>query len=71
MRVTIQRRFNDPAHTSLDVYPFQNYNPSGIIDEDNFADILDEDQLILMHKGEVTFNVNEDDLKAKCKIWFK
>lgn len=71
MRVTIHRRHIDPARDSLDVFPFGQSTPAGTIDNDNFADLLNKNQLIQMHKGETIFNVNEDDLKAECKIWFK
>lgn len=66
MEIEINRTSDNPANTMLEVYA-HNTRPFCKIYEEDFIELLSDNQIKKLENGETKFNVNKQHLIARCK----
>lgn len=66
MKVEINRTSTNPANTMLEVYA-HNTRPFCKIYEEDFMELLSDNQINQLENGKIEFDINKQHLIARCK----
>ena len=70
VKIEIQKLNSNPADTMLECYEHKEHRPLCKIYEEDFVELLTDNQLSNFEKGKIRFDVNRMELLVKSKQWF-